>query len=201
VATANPFRFSTKYCDDETDLSYYGYRYYDPSTGRFLNTDPIGEKGGRNLYAFVENAPPNKFDPDGRESWGPPFFPPPTPAPPPDQPLDEAKKWLDKCIPNICKSIIGINYPIISSRWLPWYGTALVPGVIVIDRPSHKDAVEDLVSTIAHECMHKRRGCGYKLYLQAIVDNFTGVHGLLEDQFENAIREWYRKDPTGEKCR
>ena len=28
MARANPFRFSTKYQDDETDLIYYGYRYY-----------------------------------------------------------------------------------------------------------------------------------------------------------------------------
>ena len=33
MAKANPFRFSTKFQDDETDLLYYGYRYYNPSTG------------------------------------------------------------------------------------------------------------------------------------------------------------------------
>ena len=36
MAKANPFRFSTKYQDDETDLLYYGYRYYDASKGRWL---------------------------------------------------------------------------------------------------------------------------------------------------------------------
>ena len=36
MARLNPFRFSTKYDDDETDLLYYGYRYYNPSTGRWL---------------------------------------------------------------------------------------------------------------------------------------------------------------------
>ncbi|WCJ60960.1 hypothetical protein NXS98_07525 [Fontisphaera persica] len=30
VALVNPFRFSTKYCDDETGQYYYGYRYYSP---------------------------------------------------------------------------------------------------------------------------------------------------------------------------
>jgi RHS repeat-associated protein len=57
MAKLNPFRFSTKYQDDETDLLYYGYRYYNPSTGRWLSRDPIGERGGRNLYAFVNNQP------------------------------------------------------------------------------------------------------------------------------------------------
>jgi hypothetical protein len=32
MAKANPFRFSTKYQDDESDLLYYGYRYYNAST-------------------------------------------------------------------------------------------------------------------------------------------------------------------------
>jgi RHS repeat-associated protein len=42
MAKANPVRFSTKYQDDETDLLYYGYRYYNASTGRWLNRDFIG---------------------------------------------------------------------------------------------------------------------------------------------------------------
>jgi RHS repeat-associated protein len=45
MAKANPFRFSTKYQDDETDLLYYGYRYYNASTGRWLTRDPIEEHG------------------------------------------------------------------------------------------------------------------------------------------------------------
>jgi RHS repeat-associated protein len=36
-------------------LRYYGYRYYDPVTGRWPSRDPIGERGGVNLYAFVYN--------------------------------------------------------------------------------------------------------------------------------------------------
>ena len=51
----NPFRFSTEYDDDETDLLYYGYRCYNPSTGRWSSRDPIAEKGGNNLYAFCKN--------------------------------------------------------------------------------------------------------------------------------------------------
>ena len=55
MAKANPFRFSTKYQDDETDLLYYGYRYYSLSMGRWLSRDPIGERGGRNLCGFAGN--------------------------------------------------------------------------------------------------------------------------------------------------
>jgi RHS repeat-associated protein len=62
VATQMPFRFSTKYHDTETGLYYYGYRYYDPNTGRWLSRDPIGEQGGVNLYGMVGNDPINLWD-------------------------------------------------------------------------------------------------------------------------------------------
>jgi RHS repeat-associated protein len=62
TARANPFRFSTKYQDEETGLFYYGYRYYDPSGGRWPSRDPIEEDGGHNLYGFVGNSPVNLVD-------------------------------------------------------------------------------------------------------------------------------------------
>jgi RHS repeat-associated protein len=49
------FGFSTKYEDIETGYLYYGFRFYDPQTGRWPNRDPIGERGGINLYGFVGN--------------------------------------------------------------------------------------------------------------------------------------------------
>ena len=36
-------------------MAYYGYRYYDPQTGRWPSRDPIEEEGGMNLYAMVRN--------------------------------------------------------------------------------------------------------------------------------------------------
>jgi RHS repeat-associated protein len=64
MAKANPFRFSTKYQDDETDLLYYGFRYYNPSTGRWLSRDTKGERrGGAYLYGFVNNNSFSFFDP------------------------------------------------------------------------------------------------------------------------------------------
>jgi RHS repeat-associated protein len=61
-AAENPYRFSTKYVDAETGLHYYGYRYYNSSTGRWISRDPITEKGGLNLYGFVTNAPSHTID-------------------------------------------------------------------------------------------------------------------------------------------
>jgi len=71
MAKANPFRFSTKYQDDESDLLYYGYRYYKASTGTWLSPDPIGERGGKNLYGFLRNEPILNHDHLGLY-WGEP---------------------------------------------------------------------------------------------------------------------------------
>jgi RHS repeat-associated protein len=65
MARVNPFRFSTKYQDDETDLLYYGYRFYNASTGRWLSRDPLGQRGGSNLYGFVRGNPITRFDARG----------------------------------------------------------------------------------------------------------------------------------------
>ena len=66
MGKVNPFRFSTKYDDDESDLLYYGYRYYKSSTGTWLSRDPLQEQGGMNLYGFGGNDSINKIDADGR---------------------------------------------------------------------------------------------------------------------------------------
>lgn len=77
-AKINPFRFSTKFVDDETGLIYFGYRYYDPRNGRFISRDPIGELGGNNLYRYAGNDPVNGSDKLGLYSdfdtgWDGPF--------------------------------------------------------------------------------------------------------------------------------
>ena len=72
-ANENPFRWSTKYHDDETKLTYYGYRYYSPEMGRWISRDPIREdgtnyaevSGGLNLYEFIGNNPNSQIDPLG----------------------------------------------------------------------------------------------------------------------------------------
>jgi uncharacterized protein RhaS with RHS repeats len=43
-------------------VTYYTYRYYDPVTGHWPSRDPIGEKGGLNLYGFVGNDGVNRWD-------------------------------------------------------------------------------------------------------------------------------------------
>ncbi|WP_248916945.1 RHS repeat-associated core domain-containing protein [Pseudomonas moorei] len=51
---------------DATGLYYYGFRYYAPWLGRWLNPDPAGTVDGLNLFCMVGNNPIELHDPDGR---------------------------------------------------------------------------------------------------------------------------------------
>lgn len=62
IAQTNPIRFSGKYFDSETNLIYYGFRYYNPQTGRWISKDPSEEFGGINLYGFLNNDSVNGSD-------------------------------------------------------------------------------------------------------------------------------------------
>ncbi|WP_087020781.1 RHS repeat-associated core domain-containing protein [Thaumasiovibrio subtropicus] len=60
----NPLRFQGQYFDEESGLHYNLTRYYDPLCGRFIQPDPIGVKGGVNLYQYAPN-PVQWIDPLG----------------------------------------------------------------------------------------------------------------------------------------
>ncbi|MBC8135487.1 MAG: RHS repeat-associated core domain-containing protein [Fibrella sp.] len=53
------------YTDSETGLQLCTFRYYDPNTGRWINRDPIGYRGGINLYAYCDSNPVMRADPLG----------------------------------------------------------------------------------------------------------------------------------------
>ena len=62
-----PYTYTGREFDAENGLMYYRARYYDPSSGRFIQKDPIGFEGGdANLYSYVKGNPPNFSDPSGQ---------------------------------------------------------------------------------------------------------------------------------------
>ena len=66
ATTTGSFRYTGQRIDPETNgLYYYRARMYSPTLGRFLQVDPIGTRGGVNLYGYVSNDPLNATDPDG----------------------------------------------------------------------------------------------------------------------------------------
>ena len=60
--TGNVITWNCKRLDPTTGLLVYKYRHYISELGRFASRDPIGERGGVNLYAFVGNGTLNKWD-------------------------------------------------------------------------------------------------------------------------------------------
>jgi RHS repeat-associated protein len=56
------YQFSSKEYDAQAGLNYFGYRSYNPALGRWLHRDPIGVRGGENLYGFVGNRVPNAIE-------------------------------------------------------------------------------------------------------------------------------------------
>jgi RHS repeat-associated protein len=54
-----------QYYDTESGLHYNYFRTYDPATGRYLESDPIGLEGGVNLYVYAGGNPVSRVDPFG----------------------------------------------------------------------------------------------------------------------------------------
>jgi RHS repeat-associated protein len=62
----NHLRFPGQHYDSETGFHYNGFRDYHPGIGRYLQADPIGLKGGMNVFAYALNNPVNWTDPSGQ---------------------------------------------------------------------------------------------------------------------------------------
>ena len=145
---ANDFahRFSTKPLDATTGLYYYGYRYYDPVTGRWPSRDPIGERGGVNLYGFVYNSPSDWLDLLGRE----PFkkihweeywkqyqekYPDMT---------DQQKRWAEQMLALGCKGVTCLN---------------------IGDRPSYNNCFKTKEAAIEKQAqLNENRDCCAKVF-------------------------------------
>jgi len=69
AAEQNRYQFSTKPAEEGSSLMYYGYRWYDPVTGRWPSRDPIEERGGFNLYVMTRNSVNNMSDLLGAATW------------------------------------------------------------------------------------------------------------------------------------
>ena len=62
-------RFPGQVIDTETGLAYNYFRDYESTTGRYIQSDPLGLAGGLSTYSYVSGAPLNLVDPFGLLQW------------------------------------------------------------------------------------------------------------------------------------
>src|SRR6266478_7087346 len=67
AATTNSFAYTGRELD-ATGLYFYRARYYNAQLSRFMSEDPIGFRGGINVYAYVGNNPISFVDPLGHDA-------------------------------------------------------------------------------------------------------------------------------------
>ena len=65
----NPFAYASEYYNASLDLIHYNYRDYDFTNGVWGGRDPLGERGGNNLYMYCFSRPVDKFDFLGMDVW------------------------------------------------------------------------------------------------------------------------------------
>jgi RHS repeat-associated protein len=95
----NNLRFPGQYFDAETGLHYNYHRVYDPETGRYLQPDPTGIRGGRNhLYVYAGGNPVIWIDP-----WG--LFHYKEGVPPAGKDVEAGLTCMDTCL----KTDLGIS--------------------------------------------------------------------------------------------
>ncbi|WP_422730704.1 RHS repeat-associated core domain-containing protein [Marinobacterium iners] len=119
-------RYPGQYYDEETGLHYNYFRDYDPSTGRYIESDPIGLEGGLNTYLYVGANPLQLIDPFGLEEYSDDFV----------GPLPPSGYYTSEMTPTRCGNVppsppgafVDINMWIADRSYNPFWFKAQVRG-------------------------------------------------------------------------
>jgi RHS repeat-associated protein len=107
-------RFPGQYFDAETGLNYNYFRDYEPGTGRYVESDPIGLKGGNNTYGYAKEDPLKYFDRLGL--YGSRYYDPPDYYPPPPNPMGRA----------VCEAVCALARGVRLAEFAYWLDIGLI---------------------------------------------------------------------------
>jgi RHS repeat-associated protein len=170
---SNPGEKSPENGDFGPCVMYYGYRWYDPVTGRWPSRDPIEERGGINLYGFVGNDGVNQWDYLGqsfdgvrRGSWS--YF-----------------RGVFRGIRQICRRnpTYTIPYMIIKGELAPGYTESTAVLFTIIHLAKEEDArdyfFEEVCKPIAKDRYENMDEVIGRLGTGFIVTKLTGIYGYV----------------------
>lgn len=161
-------RFPGQYYDKETGLSYNYFRDYNPETGRYVQSDPIGLLGGLNTYTYVGGNPASKTDPMGLLVCGaagsfsayfiPDYFV--FLAPPSAANFTPACQWHDDCYGKCGASKVACDtgfYSRTVQQCRTMVGGALIPCLLAAQ--TYYEAVNNLGGSAYDAAQKKCKGC------------------------------------------
>ena len=129
--------------DADFDILHVGHRYYDPTTGRFLQRDPVGIWDDLNVYAYVASQPTTAIDPGGETALR--DLMPDTELPGllgPDGPIFGHGRGLNKGKTRVGWSKVRTGYRRSVSRFAIRHGTRHLGGVLrlveILDERLHE---------------------------------------------------------------
>ena len=138
----NP-RFPGQYYDAETGLNYNYFRDYDPASGRYVESDPIGLKGGVSTYAYVGGNPVGARD---RYGLSP-------------QDVANAWQWLQQNYPGLTNSVSSVNSSSLLDYTFANGAYNMFTDSISIRKSYYTKCLSDtqkneLLQVLAHEALH-----------------------------------------------